>query len=63
MINVQAYENDEELEGAIIIIIIKSSEIKQNKTSKQKKKIPSMAEPIDVRNFLSTSHNNDKETY
>ena len=46
-------------------IIIKSSEIKQNKTSKQteKKKIPSMAEPIDVRNFLSTSHNNDKETY
>ena len=44
-------------------IIIKSSEIKQNKTNKQKKKIPSMAEPIDVRNFLSTSHNNDKETY
>ena len=44
-------------------IIIKSSEIKQNKTSKRKKKIPSMAEPIDVRNFLSTSHNNDKETY
>ena len=46
-------------------IIIKSSEIKQNKTSKQteKKKIPSMAEPIDVLNFLSTSHNNDKETY
>ena len=44
-------------------IIIKSSKIKQNKTSKQEKKIPSMAEPIDVRNFLSTSHNNDKETY
>ena len=62
MINVQAYENDKELEGAKKKII-KSVEIKQNKTSKQKKKIPSMAEPIDVRNFLSTSHNNDKETY
>ena len=61
MTNVQAYENDEELEGGKKII--KSSEIKQNKTSKQEKKIPSMAEPIDVRNFLSTSHNNDKETY
>ena len=36
--NVQAYENDEELEGAKKIIIIKSVEIKQNKTSKQKKK-------------------------
>ena len=63
MINVQAYENDKELEGAKKKII-KSVEIKQNKTSKQKKKqIPTMAKPIDVRDFLSTSHNNDKETY
>ena len=46
-------------------IIIKSGEIKQNKTSKQKKKkqISTMAKPKDVRDFLSTSHNNHKETY
>ena len=48
--NTQAYETDKEL----------GSETKQNKWTE--KKILTMAKPIDVRDFLSISHNNDRET-
>ena len=52
VINAQAYKTHKEL----------GSETKQNKTSKTKNKILTMAKPIDVRDFLSTSHNNAKQT-
>ena len=54
LINPQAYETDEELGR---------TKTKQNKTIKQKKKIPTMAKIIDVRDFSSASHINDKETW
>ena len=50
MINAQAYKTDKEL----------GSETKKKQA--QKNKILTMAKPIDVRDFLSTSHNNDKKT-
>ena len=53
LINPQAYETDEELGR---------TKTKQNKMIKQKKKIPTMAKLIDVRDFSSVNHINDKET-
>lgn len=56
VINPQAYETDKELGRK------KNSETKQNKQT-EKKQIPTMPKPIDVRDFLATSHDNNKKTY
>ena len=56
MINPQAYETDKELGRK------KNSKTKQNKQT-EKKQIPTMPKPIDVRDFLATSHDNNKKTY
>ena len=54
LINPQAYETDKELG---------TTKTKQNKTIKQKNKILTKAKLIDVRDFSSASHINNKETW